>query len=666
MHDTYERACKWVNTKVGPDREDYKRRREEERKEFLDKRRKYRKTKERLKELQISKGKRSKKYKKKKREMRKAKKKLEKTRSRYKREEFRRTMAFIGMDFTYEEVMVFSVFLGIVCFISTLFAFGSFAVYLELSKLEIITYGVPLITTLPAIVFIFTIEYPESLEKRMKSSTIGKQPQAINYMTMSMRVKPSLHRAVSFAAKNTSGPISNGLKQILWKVYIGDKPTLEESFLDFALKWGEWNEDLKRALYSVRASLLEKTQEGYKKSLERANEIMIQGTKKKVEDFSNSLKTPTTILFAIGVLLPLIIAAMLPMLSLIEIDFAAMGLGEGDPGDGASISLPILIVIMNVICPGATFFYAYHILGNKPGTRDLPVISHEGNKRFNLMVSLSIALAIALSITFLYDFLGPLDPIPYIFMVGIPISYYCLSTSYNQKKRRDRIREVEEEFPDAIFQLGSRIAEGTSVERAILKVSKSLKGTLTGDLFKKIISSLRIKHLSFRDVLFGDVGLLQEYPSQLIKTTMRTVVEISEKDPEEAGRTIMKIARYQQDLRDMEHEVKNQLSKSVEMMKATTLIFAPMIMGIVASLYFMLEEVFSELGTVQLVSPVSFTTILGVYLMMMAGIVTYYTKSIESGLDLIEFKYSLGKTLLISITIFSISFLIGKAAIVGF
>ncbi len=665
MRSIYEKGCRWVNEQVGPDKEDYKDRKEKDLKAYIEKKKKFRTAQDRLRGAEIAEGKRSKAYQKKKKKYEKTKEEYRRAEAKYKKEGFQRTMGFIGMDFEYEEILVFSLFLTVASAILCLFIIGIIAIYFQLSALETILYGMPLITVVPSLVMLFIANYPDILEKRMKASAVGRLPEAVNYMTMSMRLKPSLHRAVSFAAKNTSPPISFGLNQVLWKVYIRDSSTLEESFLDFALRWGEWNENLKRSLYAIRSSLLEKTEEGYKKSLERANDLMIEGTKKQVEDFTNSLRTPTTILFAIGVLLPLVIGAMLPLISLTGLDMGSMTVAESGTAQDNPIGLPALVLIMNVVCPAATLFYSYRILGDRPGTRELPEIDLEDNKKLHIMVSISLGVGIALMISLFYSQLAFFQPLPILFLFVVPISYYCISTTMEKKRERDLILEIEKEFPDALFQLGSRIAEGTSTERAMLKVSETLEGTRSGELFRKVVSALKIKHLSMSESLFGEDGILTDFPSRTIKTTMKTVVEIAEKDPEEAGKTIVKIAKYQQDLRDMEHEVKNKLSKSVEMMKATTLIFAPIIMGIVASLYFMLSEVFSGLGAVDMISPVSFAAVLGIYLICMAGVITYFTKSIENDLDMIEFKYTLGRTMLINITIFSISFMIGKVAIAG-
>ncbi|MBS3816918.1 MAG: hypothetical protein KGY76_05085 [Candidatus Thermoplasmatota archaeon] len=667
MSKFYEKACRWVNEQTGMDHDELQSREDEEFEKFLEKKKELRKAESALKEAEIVKGKETKEYRKKRKEYEKSEESLEDAEKKYKREDFNRTMQFVDMDLTYEEVLIFSIFLAIAGFLAVLSTLGILIIISDIPLFQIIVFGVPALTVIPACVMLFAANYPEILESRMKASTIGKTPEMINYMTMSMRVKPSLHRAVIFSSKNVSEPLSSGLNQVIWEVYVEKRSSLEESFLAFALRWGEWNDNLKRSLYAVRASMLEKTDEGFKKSLERANDVIIDGTKQEVEDFTNSLRTPTTILFAIGVLLPLIIGAMLPMVSLAGLDVSGLNAaGSASSSENSpTLSLPLVVLLMNVVCPVGALLYSYRILGRRPGTRAPPTIEGTEKKRLHMIVSFSLMAGIALFISLFYTRLTFFQPIPFLLLGVVPLSYYLLATSLSKIKEREQIVEIEEEFPDALFQLGSRIAEGTSVERALSKTAETLEGSKTGELFNNIISRLQIKRLPMEEALFGEDGILTDFPSRNIKTTMKTVIQITEKDPEEAGKTIIKIANYQQDLQDMDHEVKNKLSKSVEMMKGTSLVFAPIIMGIVGSLYFMLEEVFSGLGMTGMISPAAFTSVLGVYLILMGGVITYFTKSIENKLDAIEFKYALGRTILISTAVFSVALIAGKVMIAG-
>ncbi len=663
MPELYQKICRSVNKRIGPDRTEMKKRKEKKRNEFLEKRKELRRTEDQIKEAEIIHGKDSKEYKKRKRLYDKNRKELEKVEEKYKKENFKRTMKFINMDFEYEEILTFSVFNASMVFIFSLTSIFVFNTFLDISIFQTIMFGIPTVTIFPAIAMFITAYYPELVEKRMKADCIGEIPETINFMTMSMRINPSLHRAVIFAAENAKEPITSGLKKISWDVYMREKTSLEESFLDFAMEWGEWNENLKRSLYAIRSAMLEKTDEGFRNALMRANDIVIEGTKQEVEDFTNSLQTPTTILFAIGVLLPLIVGAMLPMAALGGLDITGMTVGGTEYT--SPVTLPIVVFFMNLIFPLTAFLYSYHIIGKRPGMKRPVDVQKNRTHHIYILISFILFVGIGLIISLFYNSLESLMPLPYFFLITVPLSYYCLITSYKEKKERKRISKMEEQFPDALFQLGSRIAEGTSLEKALVTTSESLKDTEVSELFDEISSSLKITRLSIEETLFGDKGILLDHPSKTIRTAMKTVIKISEKDPEKAGKTIMKVANYKQDLQEMDNELKNMLSKSVEMMKGTTLIFAPITMGIISSLYFMLEDVFTNLGGVDMISPVAFSTVIGIYLIMMGIVITYFTKGIENSLDSIEFKYTFGQTVLISITIYSISLIFGKMMIVG-
>ncbi|MFW5946323.1 MAG: hypothetical protein ACOCTN_05575 [Candidatus Natronoplasma sp.] len=663
MPDLYEKVCRSVNNRIGPDQTEIKKRKMKRKDEFMDKRKEFRKIEDLIKETEVIYGKDSKEYRKRKKTYDKKKKELEKVEERYKKESFKRTMKFINMDFEYEEILTFSVFIASLTFIFSLIGIVFLNTFLEISIFQIIILGVPVMTILPAVTLFVTTYYPELVEKRMKADCIGEVPETINFMTMSMRINPSLHRAVVFAAENSKEPISSGLKKISWDVYMREQMSLEESFLNFAMEWGKWNENLKRSLYAIRSAILEKTDEGFKNALKRANDIVIEGTKQEVEDFANSLQTPTTILFAIGVLLPLVVGAMLPMVALGGLDISGMTGGRTEYA--SPVSLPIVVLFMNVVFPLGAFLYSYHIIGRRPGMRKPVSVQKKRSKSIHILISIILLVSTGLMISLFYPSLQSSIPLPFFFLILVPISYYCLSTTYKEKKERERISKMEEQFPDALFQLGSRIAEGTSLEKALITTSDSLRDTEVSELFDDISSSLKITRLSIEETLFGDGGMLVDHPSKNIKTAMKTVIKISEKDPEKAGKTIMKIANYKQDLQDMDNEMKNMLSKSVEMMKGTILIFAPITMGIISSLYFMLEDVLSNLGGVDMISPVAFSSVIGGYLILMVIVITYFTKGIENSLDAVEFKYTLGKTMLISMSIYSTSLLLGKILIVG-
>ena len=662
MYSNYEKLCSAFSQRWGPTREEKEESREKKRQNYIKKSKELRKAESVLREIEVVKSQDSREYKDALKKLNKAQKAHDMADRLYRHENFKKTMYFVDMDLEYEDVLFFSIMMSVLSFmaVTSSIALVHF-LHRPFSIFELLLYGIPPILLVPTTVLFLVSNYPDILEKRLKAETIGRAPEGINYMTMSMRVKPSLYRAVSFSAKHTDGPMSTGLNKVLWDVYTRNKSSLEESFIDFAFQWGEWNEDLKRSLYAIRSAMLEKTKEGLNSALEKANDIIIRGTKRQVEDFSDSLGTPTTILFAIGIMLPLIIGAMLPMLALGGLDVGGMN-GEAAPAEGG-IGKIHMVLLMNVVAPGGALLYSYKILGDRPGTVSLPEIPQDEDKLKTIFTSLLLAFFFSLPIFFTPQYIEPVMPLPMFWPPVAAITYYCWASTSKVKEERKIVKIMEREFPDALFQLGSRIAEGISLELAFYRTGESMKGTEIGSLFQQITCALQLDRRTLEDTLFGQHGILTLFPSRTIKATMRTVVEVAKKDPGEAGKTIIQISNFLRDMAEMDHDIRSKLSQSVDMMKGTAMIFAPVVMGVVVSLYFMLHDIFSEISTVEMISPVAFNTIVGIYLMLMCLVITYFSTGISSRVDAIEFKNDLGTMLPICMAVFSLAVIFGRIGI---
>jgi hypothetical protein len=271
-----------------------------------------------------------------------------------------------------------------------------------------------------------------------------------------------------------------------------------------------------------------------------------------------------------------------------------------------------------------------------------------------------------LGIPYLKEYLGifgsVLGPVPIVIGIGFAIGYFCRASSKHQKKRRDEIKKMEEEFPDALFKLGSRIAEGAPLETALRKVAESMKKTAIAELFERISYTIRITRATPEEAMFGkDFGVLNNLPSRTIKASMRAVVESTKKDASTAGSIIINVSNYLRDMKKVEHDIKINLSQTVQMMKSTGILFAPLVMGITASLYVLLSEEFALIpGSTQLLSNDLFFLILGVYLIIMVMVILYFSVGIEHGEDRIELKYSIGNAVPVAVVVYALALVAGQ------
>ncbi|MEW5761128.1 MAG: hypothetical protein AB1779_10235, partial [Candidatus Thermoplasmatota archaeon] len=170
-------------------------------------------------------------------------------------EEIETAIRFSGMDLEIGEVYLTSFLLAIIVFILIIVPIAIFIVATNLygivinEAVVILLYLLPIIV--PFIVFIYFLNYPKYYANILKIRAHGKMAEVVSYLTMSMRLTPSLDRAVSFACEHIDKPFSTALKKVLWEVYTRKYDTIEKALTAFADEWGEWNEDFKRAIYTV-------------------------------------------------------------------------------------------------------------------------------------------------------------------------------------------------------------------------------------------------------------------------------------------------------------------------------------------------------------------------------------------------------------------------------
>jgi Flp pilus assembly protein TadB len=511
-------------------------------------------------------------------------------------------------------------------------------------------------TVIPLAVLSILGTYPKVQARRLRNKALGRLPEAINYLVMSMRLTPSLDKAINFAADNLEEPLSTAMKRILWNVYMRKHHSIEESFVHFSYDWGDWNEDFKRALYTIRSAELERTHEGLCRGLDKATEIILTGTKQTMEAYTSKLAGPTFVLFSMGILLPMILGAMLPMMSI----------------GGLSIGTVQLVLIMDVAFPLITFAYAFSILGNRPGTATPPRLV-EDTGALKRMASIG---AIGIFVILLIPMVPPLDAIlslgylPLLWAITGGISFFALYSSYKLKRKRDKVKKLEREFPDALFQLGSRISEGKPLEAAMERTSDTMKGTLIAKLFHRIARVLQLTRTSLDEALFGRSGVIKDHPSRTIKATMRTVVEVVKKDAVTAGQTIVGISHYLRDMKRVEHEINSRLNNVMGMMSSTALVFAPVVMGVTSALYYVMATVIAGLenvegggftfGTGGPVVPYDlFTFILGIYLLLTVLVITYFVSGMKEGDDPVELRFQIGRTVPVALVIFTVASLVG-------
>jgi len=148
---------------------------------------------------------------------------------------------------------------------------------------------------------------------------------------------------------------------------------------------------------------------------------------------------------------------------------------------------------------------------------------------------------------------------PLAFGLGIG-AYYTLRSRKLIKIRNDTKR-LETEFASALFQLGSRLGDGMPAEMAFGKVAANIEGTVSGKFFAQVSINVRKLGMGLHDAIFNPkTGAILSYPSNIIDSSMKVLIESIRKGPRVASQALMNISRYIKEIHRVDERLKDLMA----------------------------------------------------------------------------------------------------------
>jgi hypothetical protein len=290
---------------------------------------------------------------------------------------------------------------------------------------------------------------------------------------------------------------------------------------------------------------------------------------------------------------------------------------------------------------------------------------------------------------------GPFGSLALLMSLLVPISVAMVFIIVAKSKTRDildtrkKYKEVEREFTSSLFQLGNRIGDGLPAEIAFLKTLESTKGTATEGFFRIVNENIQQLGMSLDRALFDPKrGAVVFYPSQLIATSMRILVESAKKGLQVAARSLMAISDYVKNIKKINDRLNDLLADIVSDMKSNMTFLAPLLSGIIIGLAGMITTILGSLqvmvgggsaaegiggagGITSVLSIFDITKmiptywlqiIIGFYLIEIVFILTSTLVTIKSGRDPLQTTAETGKNLKVTMILYSI---VAAGAIIG-
>ena len=583
---------------------------------------------------------------------------------------------------------------------------------------------------LSVLLFFYFVKTPERLALQWRLKASSQMVPAILYVVIYMKHTSNFEKAIHFAAEHLQEPLSLDFRKIFWDVEVGKFSTIKDSVDSYLEGWRDYSLEFIEAFHLIESSLYEPSEERRVAVLEKSLQVILDGVYDKMLKYTHDVKSPLTNIYMLGIVLPTLALAILPLASTML--------------QGA-IRWWHVMIIFNILVPLLVMFLTQNVMMARPGgygetslLEKNPLYPKYKSKKPYLIAGLIVLPIFILGIlpvlwayTPLHEWLGM--PIDYSFeaiglgflgksgIFGIMVSetgkviagpngalalvlsllvpasvslFFVLAYQMKTKeliKSREKYKQVEQEFTSSLFQLGNRIGDGLPAEIAFAKVSESVKGTATEGFFKIVNENIQQLGMSLEQALFNAKrGAVIFYPSQLIATSMKILVESVKKGLKVAARSLMSISEYIKNIKKINDRLNDLLADIVSDMQSNMTFLAPLLAGIVVGLAGMITTILGSLSALfsegfgtgmeeitgagglssllgifditQMIPTYYLQIVVGLYLVEIVFILTATLVTIKSGRDKLQTTAETGKNLKVSILLYVI---IGFAAIVG-
>ena len=588
---------------------------------------------------------------------------------------------------------------------------------------------------LAGLILIFPLtKLPEFLANSWRMKASNQMVLCIFYVVTYMRHTSNLERAINFASDHLSPPLSLDLKKIIWDVETEKFESVKES-LDYYLQtWKNWNMEFIESFHLVESSLFEGIEKNRLSTLDKALSIILDETYEKMLHFAQNLKSPITMIHMMGIILPILGLVILPLVvSFMEnvawyhlamlyniilpitvfylvkttLSKRPTGYGEADiteqnpelkkfrsvvikfGGSELKINPLYISLVLGIIFVSIAFMPLVVHAVQKDPKWDIAIIDDPRTGVSIKTINSDTPREDLDKVKFTFlgyrdsrknpgQLIGPFGIGASVFSLGIPIGigiaiglYFSLRTR-NIIEIREKTKKLEDEFASALFQLGNRLGEGIPAEIAFGRVSAVMEGTVSGTFFRAVEINIRRLGMGIEQAIFDPkAGALLQFPSKIIDSSMKVLVDSSKKGPLIASQALINVSTYIKEIHKVDERLKDLMADISSDIKSQINFLTPTISGIVIGITSMITTIIGKLGQqltkiqetagtatsaggagaglVELfgdgIPAYYFQIIVGLYVVQIIYILTIMSNGIENGADTVSEEYLLGKNL---------------------
>ena len=564
--------------------------------------------------------------------------------------------------------------------------------------------------------FYFFNSYPERLANKWRLKASSQMVPAILYIVVYMRHTPNLEKAIAFASEHLQYPLALDFKKIFYDVQVGKFPTIKESLDNYLERWRTNNIEFIESFHLIESSLFEGDETRRIALLEKSLQVILDGVYDKMLRFTHDVRSPLTNIYMLGVVLPTLGLALLPLASAMVGDY---------------LKWYHIIILFDLLIPFFVFYLTDKILYLRPGghgqseliERNPLYPKYKSNDAFfvSFLIALPFFIFGIIPLLFMHTTLpqilgltgdvtfaqlglslfgeegffgfvdtsagkaGPFGVGSLILSMFIPLGISLFfSIAYKKKTKdmileREKTKQLEKEFNNSLFQLGNRIGNGAPPEIAFGLVAESSKGLKTEDFFRKVNYNIAQGGMSVERAVFDPRrGVINYYPSDLIATSMKVLIEASKKGLKIAALSLISISEYVKNIDKISERLRDMLAEIISDMKSNMTFLAPLLSGIVVGLASMITSILNKLNIADLnqsagegvgnfqeilsifdlskmIPPYFLQIAIGIYIIQIIFILTRALVVIDAGEDKLQKTNQTGKNLIRGVMLYVIT-----------
>ena len=484
---------------------------------------------------------------------------------------------------------------------------------------------------------------PMFIANSWRLKTSNQMVLCIFYVATYMRHTPNLENAIGFAAEHLGPPLALDLKKVLWDVETEKYSTVKESLDAYLDTWKKWNQEFIESFNLIESSLLEGNEERRIHTIDRALEVILEGTYERMLHYTHNLKAPITMLHMLGIILPILGLVILPLVVSFMENVAWYHIATL-----YNFALPVGVYLLgrNILSTRPTGYGETNIVETNPEFKKFQKVLIRFGKSTIGISPLLIAIIVGLILVFIgiipiilhaIDFpdmgfgradssspcgfsiclldysskgragrdIGPFSIIASLLSlfvtlgIGLGFGIYYRLKSRNVMEIRERSKKLENEFAGALFQLGNRLSDGIPAELAIEKVALNIQGTTSGDFFNLVSMNIRRLGLSLKQAIFDPMyGAILYFPSNLIESSMKVLTESIRKGPVVAAQALINVSRYIKEIDRVNERLKDLMADLISSISTQIKFLTPAISGIVVGITSMISAIIRKLNVI--------------------------------------------------------------------